>query len=413
MMRDELQQGPTVTPLMSAHMTPQVSQAHLDANFWRRITAGIAALNHQNIWIGSEVLVECVEHVLPRLMQSQRAASSDPSSAPNLENLVALSRQRWTRQATSAELLGAYESASVSYLHLCRECDLAVDQVAASETFNSLEAAKGSLPPVDASKRPVGAATMSISLILPAYNEADIIGTTIEATAKAASQFCPNFEIIVVNDGSADATGSIIDAWARRDASVVPLHHKVNQGYGGALLSGFAAARGKLLFFMDSDGQFAIDDIEKLLEVMTQHPDAVALGYREKRRDSWFRRLNAWGWKQLVGVMLGLHDVRDIDCAFKLFPTHLVWASQVTSRGAMVNTELLTKLQRMGIPMIQVPVGHYPRQMGKATGANLRVIARAFKELLRLRARLHRWQMPAELVRVRAKTPVALRLFED
>jgi hypothetical protein len=66
MMRDELQQGPTVTPLMSAHMTPQVSQAHLDANFWRRITAGIAALNHQNIWIGSEVLVECVEHVLPR-----------------------------------------------------------------------------------------------------------------------------------------------------------------------------------------------------------------------------------------------------------------------------------------------------------------------------------------------------------
>jgi len=392
---------------------PQTSQAHLDTSFWRRVTTGIAALNHQNIWIGSEVLVECVEHVLPTLMQSKHAPSSDPSSASNLEKLVALSRQRWTRQATRAELLGAYVSTVVSYLHLCRERKLAVDQVAASETINSLDAAKQFLPSVDASKRLVGAATMSISLVLPAYNEADIIGTTIEATVKAASQFCPNFEVIVVNDGSADATGSIVDAWARRDASVVPLHHKVNQGYGGALLSGFAAARGELLFFMDSDGQFAIDDIEKLLEVMTQHPDAVALGYREKRRDSWLRRLNAWGWKQLVGVMLGLHGVRDIDCAFKLFPAHLVSACQVNSRGAMVNTELLTKLQRMGIPMIQVPVRHYPRQLGKATGANLRVIARAFKELLRLRARLHRWQMPAEFVRVRPKTPVALRLFEE
>src|SRR5690242_14737690 len=152
MMRDERRQDPTSIPLMSAHMTPQVSQAHLDANFWRRITAGIAALSHQNIWIGSEVLVECVEHVLPILTQSQRMPSSDPSSASNLENLVVLSRQRWTRQATSAELLGAYASAVASYLHLCRERNLTVDQVAASETFNSLEAAKRSLPPVDASK---------------------------------------------------------------------------------------------------------------------------------------------------------------------------------------------------------------------------------------------------------------------
>ncbi len=103
------------------------------------------------------------------------------------------------------------------------------------------------------------------------------------------------------------------------------------------------------------------------------------------------RKLNAWGWNLLVSLFFGLH-VRDVDCAFKLFDTALVRVCNIHSEGAMVNTELLVKLSRLGVPFVQVPVHHYPRQHGSATGANLKVIVRAFGELVRLRLRIHNWQ---------------------
>lgn len=248
--------------------------------------------------------------------------------------------------------------------------------------------------------------TKSISIVLPAYNEEMVIADTVAACLRAAERFCPNVAVIVVDDGSRDRTGAIIDALATKDARVVPIHHPTNRGYGAAVLSGFAAAHTDLLFFMDGDGQFDIDDIAMLLTVeeMTE-PGTVVLGYRERRRDAALRRLIAWGWKQFVGLTLGLRGIRDIDCAFKLFPTALVQACDVTAQGAMVNTELLIKLRRMGVPMVQVPVRHLPRVHGKATGANLRVIARAFRELLHLRRRLRSWRGPLAAVPASAGTP--------
>lgn len=240
----------------------------------------------------------------------------------------------------------------------------------------------------------------SISMVLPAYNEESVIAETVRACLLAAEQYCPNVEVIIVDDGSRDRTGAILDEMAVQDSRVRVIHHMPNRGYGAALLSGFAAAHGELLFFMDSDGQFDINDIALLLRAEEQDPGVVVLGYRQHRRDSVLRRFNAWGWKRVVLLMLGLRGVRDIDCAFKLFPTNLVRACDVTAQGAMVNTELLVKLQRMGVRMIQLPVHHYPRQHGTATGANLRVIARAFSELYRLRFRLRRWSAQAALRQV-------------
>src|SRR6185312_13852253 len=94
------------------------------------------------------------------------------------------------------------------------------------------------------------------SIVLPAYNEQAVIADTVYACIKATARFCPNAEIVVVDDGSRDATGDIAEALAATDASVRVIHNQPNKGYGGALLAGFGAARGEWLFFMDSDGQF-------------------------------------------------------------------------------------------------------------------------------------------------------------
>ncbi len=218
----------------------------------------------------------------------------------------------------------------------------------------------------------------SLSVVLPAYNEEQIIGQTVLYVLHTLSAWKLDFEIIVVNDGSADRTGEIVAALAEADPRVRLITHTTNQGYGAALVSGFAAATKHLTLFMDSDGQFDIRDLERFFPYIDEY-DAI-IGYRLHRQDAWMRKLNAWGWKCLICLLLDVH-VRDIDCAFKLLRTSILHQHPLTTCGAMINAELLYRLKRAGYTYREVGVQHLPRQGGRATGANLRVIARAFREL--------------------------------
>jgi glycosyltransferase involved in cell wall biosynthesis len=228
-----------------------------------------------------------------------------------------------------------------------------------------------------------------LSVVLPAYNEEAVVEATVRCCLAVLAALTPDFEVIVVDDGSRDRTGPIADALAAEDPRVRVVHNRPNRGYGGALIAGFDAVTKSLTFFMDSDGQFDIADIAELLELREAGYRAV-LGYRARRRDAWPRKVNAWGWNRLGRLLFGLR-IRDVDCAFKLYDTNLVRALDVRAEGAMVNTEMLVKLVKLGVPYAEVPVRHYPRTHGSATGANPRVIARAFRELLRLRGKLRRF----------------------
>jgi glycosyltransferase involved in cell wall biosynthesis len=154
--------------------------------------------------------------------------------------------------------------------------------------------------------------------------------------------------------------------------------HERNQGYGSALADGFATATKELAFFMDSDGQFDIRELAQLLLFIDEYDTVI--GYRLDRQDSWVRKLNAWGWKRLIGWVLGVH-VRDVDCAFKLLHTEFLHKHPLETRGAMINAELLYKLKRLGYTVREVGVHHLPRKGGRATGARPGVILRAMREL--------------------------------
>ena len=232
--------------------------------------------------------------------------------------------------------------------------------------------------------------TRGISVVLPAHNEEAVLASTLDACVAALGEIAPDYEIIVVDDGSADRTGEIAEEYAARNPHIRVVHNRPQRGYGGALIAGFNAMTKPLTFFMDADGQFDIRDLAALLPLREQGHRAV-LGYRLRRQDSPLRKLNAWGWKLLVSSLFGLR-VRDVDCAFKLYDTALVRAVNVQAEGAMVNTEMLVKLTRMGAPFVEVPVRHYPRLHGQASGANLRVIFHAFRELLRLHSKLRNWR---------------------
>jgi glycosyltransferase involved in cell wall biosynthesis len=231
----------------------------------------------------------------------------------------------------------------------------------------------------------VDADSMRVSLVLPAFNEEDNIEGAVREAALAAERLFAEHEVIVVDDGSTDATATKVKAIAAEDPRVRVVSHGRNRGYGEALRSGFLASRLEFVFFTDADLQFDMGEIERLLPYAGA-VDVVA-GYRVNRQDPPFRRLMAYAWNLLVRVLFYV-PVRDIDCAFKLFDRRVLEEIDIESVGAMVNTELMVKLGRRGSSVVEVGVHHRPRRAGEARGASPRVIATAFREVLAMRSRL-------------------------
>jgi glycosyltransferase involved in cell wall biosynthesis len=225
----------------------------------------------------------------------------------------------------------------------------------------------------------------SISAVLPAYNEEAIIADTARAMAGVLRELVDDYEVIVVVDGSRDATAARVEAVAAELPNVRLVHHAVNRGYGSALATGFSAATKDWIFLTDGDKQFDAREIASFIPQM-EGADLV-VGFREPRRDPLLRRLNGWGWNLLVRLLFG-PVARDVDCAFKLFRREVWEAIHVESGGATFSAEFLIKARRAGFRLRERRVTHLPRTAGRATGARPDVILRAFRYLFRLRVSL-------------------------
>ena len=235
--------------------------------------------------------------------------------------------------------------------------------------------------PADRENNPSQEKNVSISVFFPCYNEEGNITRTTEQALAVLKKLNADYEVIIVNDGSKDATGRIADEIAGRESGVKVVHHPTNRGYGVALQSGFRASTKKLVFYTDGDGQFDINEMPALLPLIRQY-DIVSC-YRINRQDNLMRKLNAWCWTKLVCRLFGM-KIRDIDCAFKLYKREIFDNIKMVSTGALIDTEVLARAVRKGYTVTQKGVHHYPRTAGAQTGANLKVIFRAFRELFRL-----------------------------
>jgi glycosyltransferase involved in cell wall biosynthesis len=230
-------------------------------------------------------------------------------------------------------------------------------------------------------------ATNSISVFFPCYNEQDNVTSTVERALAVLEKLGADLEIIIVDDGSTDATAQIADKIAGRNSRIKVVHHPTNLGYGAALRSGFKAAAKKLVFYTDGDGQFDISELPPLLPLIQQY-DIVSC-YRLNRQDNLIRKINGWCWSKLTCLLFGM-NIRDIDCAFKLYKREIFDNIELSSSGALIDAEILARAVRKGYTITQKGVHHYPRTAGKQTGANLRVIFRAFKELFQLYNRIRK-----------------------
>jgi len=224
-----------------------------------------------------------------------------------------------------------------------------------------------------------------LSIVLPCHDEAENVERTIDEATAAGELVADAHEILVVDDGSTDATREIAAARAAEDPRVRVLVHDVNRGYGAAVRTGFAAARLEWIFLTDGDLQFDMTELTRFVP-LAPSSDIVA-GYRVHRADPPHRLLNAAAWNFLVRRTFDL-PVRDVDCAFKLMRRELVQSLPLTADGAMVSTELIARSAQAGARFAQLGVHHRPRAAGRPSGASPRVVLRAFRELRAVRAEL-------------------------
>jgi glycosyltransferase involved in cell wall biosynthesis len=246
-----------------------------------------------------------------------------------------------------------------------------------------------------------------LSYFFPAHNEEANLPALVAEALATLPGLADRFEIVIVDDGSRDATPRLADALAAAHPEVRAVHHPTNLGYGAALRSGFAASRYDILAFTDGDRQFHVEDLARLLAALAPEtapgagaapailPDAV-VGFRIRRADPLVRTVYARLYRLANRIFFGL-KVRDVDCACKAFRRSSLEGIAVESGGAFFSAELLIKLQAAGHRIAEVGVPHYPRVAGSPTGAKPAVVLRAVRDFWNLRLRL--WASPRTALR--------------
>ena len=217
-----------------------------------------------------------------------------------------------------------------------------------------------------------------LTVFLPSHNEEGNVQRVVEGFCAELPKLADDYEVIVVDDGSRDRTGEIADRLAAGNSHVKVVHHPVNRGYGGAVISGIRAAAQPYVLLCDGDGQFDPAEVKRLAARIGDH-DVVA-GRRARRADHLMRRVNGKAWTLLVRILFGLR-ISDMDCGFKLFRREMLEGVELHARGAMISTELMARLVGRGARVCEVEVTHLPRLTGEQSGNSLRVILRAFREL--------------------------------
>lgn len=226
----------------------------------------------------------------------------------------------------------------------------------------------------------------SISVFFPAYNDAHSIGKLVEDALAVLPALTDDFEVIVVNDGSLDETQIVLDELAEKHAALRVVRHETNKGYGGALQSGFRAARNDLVFYTDGDGQYDVRELAKLVPLLRENVDVVN-GYKLGRTDKMNRKVIGGFYNRLAHFLFSL-PVRDVDCDFRLIRRIFLGKISLYSTSGSICVELVYKLRQAGAHFEEIGVSHYARQYGKSQFFTLRRVSKTLLDFFSLWLRL-------------------------
>jgi glycosyltransferase involved in cell wall biosynthesis len=227
------------------------------------------------------------------------------------------------------------------------------------------------------SRRPTG-----LSVFFPAYNDSGTIASLVITALRTARRLTPDYEVIVVNDGSADGTAEILDELAHIYPQVRIVDHRQNRGYGGALRTGFETATRELVFYTDGDAQYDPAEMEALWRRLDDRVDLVN-GYKISRSDPLHRLIIGRIYHYTVKILFGLR-VRDVDCDFRLMRRSIFEKVRLEKNSGVICLEMMKKIQDAGFRIAEVPVHHYHRAYGKSQFFNFRRLYRTAIDVMKL-----------------------------
>lgn len=225
-----------------------------------------------------------------------------------------------------------------------------------------------------------------VCIVFLAYNEEDTIKKTVENAFNFFSKTNYDWSILVVDDGSTDKTGIILDELADKNPRVEIFHHRENRGYAMATKTALDLAEGDIIFTIDGDGQHMPEDIPKFINKIEEGYDIV-VGWKKKRRDPKYRIMLSRGYNLLTRLLFNL-NLHDVDCGFRAFTREAAKRTDIEYRNVPVGPEILVKAKKRGLKITELPVEHYPRATGESIFRSWRMpalIYRIFLSLIKLR----------------------------
>ena len=204
----------------------------------------------------------------------------------------------------------------------------------------------------------------SISVFFPCYNDSNTIGDLVREAERQLRTLTADYEIIVVNDGSTDASADVLRQLGADIPALKVITHERTRGYGGALRSGFAAATKELVFYTDGDGQYDVRELPVLTMLMTEDTDFVN-GMKMTRQDPAYR-VHAGNMHQFLMRWMFWLPIHDVDCDFRLIRRRIVDVIELRSSSGSICVELVKQAQRAGAGFREVSVHHHARRFGQS-----------------------------------------------
>lgn len=221
-----------------------------------------------------------------------------------------------------------------------------------------------------------------LTVFFPAYNDSATIASLVIAAVQTASALTPDYEVLVINDGSSDYTAEILEELARLYPRVRPIHHEKNRGYGGALRTGFACATKEWIFYTDGDAQYDPREMARLWEKASPSVDLVN-GYKISRSDPLHRIIIGRVYHHTVKRLFSL-TVRDVDCDFRLIRRAIFDRVRLEKSSGVICLEMMKKITDAGFAIVEVPVHHYHRAYGKSQFFNFPRLVRTAIDVMKL-----------------------------